>query len=382
MTKKINIVFASDNSYVQHLITAITSLLENTKDKENIIINIIDGGISEENRMFLNNTIKKYGSLLVLKKIDTKLLKNVVINGHITDATYYRILIPSIFGKDIEKIIYLDSDIIVRNDIREFWNIDIEGYSLGAVRIYDYSGHATLKVPSEAKYFNAGILLMNLKVWRERNISQKVLEYIKNYPERLISWDQDALNGVLYDDWKEIDLKWNLRSQLFESDYQNAGLTNEDEFIQLITEPSIIHFTTATKPWHYYNRHPFKEEYFSYLNKSNFKYEKFPEKNIILAKKIILFGSSKKAEKIREKLNQYGLGVSYYVDNDSNKWGKSIGGLTVLKPEDILGNLELDNILVIISSQYVSEIKEQLKKIKLTENKHFVTGVDYLGYLR
>lgn len=379
-TSEINIVFASDNYYVQHLATALCSLFENTTHGEDIIINIIDGGISKENKEYLEGLIGEYGSQLHIKKINKALLNDVMVSGHITEATYYRILIPSLFKGSITKVIYLDCDIIIRNDIKEFWSNDIEGYALGAIRLYEYQGHQLLGIPESSSYFNAGILLMNLQKWREANISKKVLHFIVSYPERLRSWDQDALNGVLYNDWIEIELEWNLRSQLFKYDYQTAGLDTEENFIKLKNNPKIVHFTTASKPWHYINRHPFKGEYFYYLNKSGFEYENFPEKKIIDFKRLVLFGASEKAKELTKDLTKLGLKISFYVDNDSEKWGKYINGVMIKSPETVLENSA--GTVVIIASQYINEIKAQLLQMGLVENQSFVVNIVQLSYLK
>ncbi|MGE7110288.1 glycosyltransferase family 8 protein [Lysinibacillus sp. NPDC047702] len=380
MITPINIVFAADNHYIQHLSAALTSLFENTKYAENLIINIIDGNISEGNKQFLYRLTKQYGSNLQFKDINTELLNGLVINGHITEATYYRILIPSLFDESISKVIYLDCDIIVRGDIVDFWNHDIQSKSLGAVRIYEYNEQDALGTPETSNYFNAGILLMNLEKWRNEDITGKVLNFILKYPERLISWDQDALNGVLYEDWIEVELKWNLRSQLMDYDYATAGLPSEKSFIQLKKNPSIVHFTTVSKPWHYINNHPFKEEYFYYLDKSNYPYEKYPEEKILLSKEIILFGASNKAMEVTKKLANVNLEPSYYIDNDSNKWGATFEEKEIKEPKIILENL--NNTIIIIASQYVDEITNQLIGMKLVDNEHFFKDITYLSLLR
>lgn len=380
MPSKINIIFASDNHYIQHLATALTSLFENTAHSNKIVINIIDGGISKENKIFLKQLVERYDSILQFKKINNNILKGLVINGHITEATYYRILIPSLFGEDVTKAIYLDCDIIVCADIIDFWIQDIRSFALGAIRFYEFNGQALLGIPREASYFNAGVLLMNLEKWRENNISSKVLDFIAKYPERLISWDQDALNGVLYNDWVEIDMKWNLRSQLFEYDYIKAGLPSEEEFNELKRNPSIVHFTTASKPWHYLNNHPFKADYFYYLNKSGYNYEKYPEKSVILSKDIVLFGAGNKAIETTKELSEYDLVPSFYVDNDTNKWGTIFEGKEVKNPNCLTENR--DKTLIIIASQYMEEIKEQLNKMGLLENQHYVKEIVYLSLLR
>lgn len=380
MDSKINLVFAVDNQYVQHMAATLTSIFYNSKKSEDLIINVIDGGITLKNRAYLEDLVIRNNSQIFFKEIETNLLKNLVINGHITEATYYRILIPELFPL-INKAVYLDCDIIVRTDIVNLWGHDIKNYALGAVRLYEYNAHEHLGIPKDANYFNAGILIMNLDKWRKENISQKVIEFIQKYPERLISWDQDALNGILYNDWFDINLKWNLRSQLYDMDFQRAGLQTELAFEELKSNPFIVHFTTASKPWHLFNSHPFKGEYFYYLEKSRYPFVKYPEKLILSSKDIVLFGTGSKSVAITNYLNEYSIKVAAYADNNSEHWDKTFLGKKVKNPQSLIE--EKDNQFIIIASQYYQEIGEQLIGMGFVKEEHFVADIEevrYLGY--
>ena len=95
----VNIVLSSDNNYSQHLGVVLCSIFENKKSDYNINIYVIDGGISKENKEKLNELEKKYHFFISYLYVDSKMLPNLVINGHVTESTYYRILIPKLLGQ-------------------------------------------------------------------------------------------------------------------------------------------------------------------------------------------------------------------------------------------------------------------------------------------
>ncbi|WP_037287215.1 glycosyltransferase [Saccharibacillus sacchari] len=372
-----NIVFAADNHYIQHLSVTLTSLLENATHKDKITINIIGKDIEIKNKLFLDQLVQGYGSRIVYKEINPNLLKEAVINGHITEATYYRILIPNLFEADVKKVLYLDCDLVITADIWELWDTELDGHALGAVRIYEYVNDG--RVPENATYFNAGVLLINLDKWRSEDLTRKVLEYIKAYPDRLLSWDQDALNGVLYEEWVELPFHWNFRSQLFELNSEQFPFVEKRIFEESQSNPSIVHFTTNSKPWHYMNEHPYKNEYFKYLDNSGYPYTKYKEEAILKRLNYILFGAGLKGQTVKTRLEKKGLRVTGFLDNSPSKWGSVIESLPVLKPD--VDNIDFDKNVIVVSSQYEKEISEQLIQSNLKPNEHFFNDIDNLYLL-
>jgi lipopolysaccharide biosynthesis glycosyltransferase len=124
------------------------------------------------------------------------------------------------------------------------------------------------------KYFNAGVMLLNLKAWRENNLSRNLILTAKKYMDKLLWWDQDVLNIYLFDKWQQ-----------FPSGYNEKGITK-----RLNVMPVIIHYAGNSKPWHYLNNHPYKELYWKYLRLSSFKNYKYPDFSIKNIVRRLLFG--------------------------------------------------------------------------------------------
>ncbi|MEK4653521.1 MULTISPECIES: glycosyltransferase family 8 protein [Niallia] len=367
--EKVNIMFSVDNNYVQHLSATICSILENVGKNENLCFTVIYNSLNRKSKNTLNNLIKRYKSKIIFIRLDSLDLVGANLEGHISEATYYRIMIPELFPENIKKVIYLDSDILVRKDIMELWDTEIGDSVIGAIKLNEYNGYDKIDIPKDAPYFNAGVLVINLDKWREEQITRKAFEYIKRHPEKLIAHDQSILNYLLYDKWHQVDYTWNVRTQIFSLDYLNAGFDNFESFEEVKEDPSIVHFTTASKPWHYLNNHPFKKEYFYYLDKTGYEYEKYPERKLLFEKEIILFGTGEKAKTYTNMLNKYNLDVSFYIDNDKKKWNDTFLMKHINSPS-LLRDIKHKSV-IIIASKYVEEISEQLTDQGYILNKNY-----------
>ncbi|MDF2789077.1 MAG: hypothetical protein K0S80_2175 [Neobacillus sp.] len=245
----VSIVTLSNDNYAVHLATMLFSLFENKLPDSNYQIYIIDGNLSIENKTKINNLLKKYNTSPIYLNVDPNIYENCRAWGHVSREAFYRISIPNLLDSSIEKALYLDSDLIIKGDLRELWeNEKLKRHFLGAVE--DPVDFAGIRLPRGYKYFNSGVLFMNLKKWRKYNISGKILHFINKYPSKIIWWDQDALNAILYNKWFPLDYKWNY--QVFRMGHLNLS-------------PIIIHFNTDVKPWN--GETYLKEEYYYYRDR-------------------------------------------------------------------------------------------------------------------
>jgi lipopolysaccharide biosynthesis glycosyltransferase len=246
---EVSIVTLSNNHYAVHLATMLFSLFENKSPTTHYQIYIIDGNLSEDNKNKFNHLLKNYNSQPIFLKVNEEIFEACRGWGHVSREAFYRISIPDLLDINIKKAIYLDSDMIIKGDLLELWEDEqLDHYHIGAVEDpVDFKG---VTLPEGSMYFNSGVLLMNLTKWREDKISDKVLTFIKNNPNEVMWWDQDALNGVLYDKCFPLDYKWNY--QVFRMGHLNIN-------------PIIIHFNSDVKPWN--GETNLKEEYFYYRNR-------------------------------------------------------------------------------------------------------------------
>jgi lipopolysaccharide biosynthesis glycosyltransferase len=289
-----NIVCATDNNFVQHCAATLVSILKNNNQK--VTIYLLTEGLTKNNEKILNYLVQNNGGELHVILVDAETLKNCPMPqlsnlGHISIATYYRLLIPKLLPENIDKVIYFDCDIIVRQALNELWNSSISNYAIGAV--YQITNRSIedskrLNYPVSFGYFNAGVLLINLKYWRENQISEKLFEYLILNKDSIIYHDQDALNGVLYNQCLKLPIKWNMLTIFFMKNTLTINDVHEGEIINSYSEykkqilidsvnPAVIHFVSKPKPWDIMCDHPYSKEYFKYLKFTPWKGFKPPK---------------------------------------------------------------------------------------------------------
>lgn len=206
----------------------------------------------------------------MVKRVSKDSYEGIKINLHFSVANYYRLLAADLIEED--QVLYLDSDTLILGDIAPLWQVDMKGYPVAAVADLIVRDFHRLNLQESQGYFNSGVMMLNLKVWRELDLGNKVLSYIFSNPEKIIYADQCGLNGFLNGNWLRLDLKWNLQSALFQKEYENLILSWNKEFdVEAANQnPLIIHFSGPQKPWQFRSRHPYKRLYWKYLNQTPF----------------------------------------------------------------------------------------------------------------
>ncbi|MFC4597450.1 glycosyltransferase family 8 protein [Cohnella hongkongensis] len=248
----IHIVAATDDSYVQHLGVAMKSLLIHLSHAWARFY-VLHNPLSASNREKLVRTLDGERAELLFLPVESGAFSGLPTNHHINETSYAKIVIPELLKPyDLDKAIYIDCDVVVRGDLLPLWNLDLQGRSLAAVR--DIGGDfrkAELGIPASSGYFNAGVLVFDMRRWTEKRLTGRVMSMMERHPDKLVFHDQDALNAVLHDDWLELPVCWNFQTNRLQGP-EPANLC-------------VIHYTGASKPWHSGCQHPYGGEYFKYL---------------------------------------------------------------------------------------------------------------------
>jgi lipopolysaccharide biosynthesis glycosyltransferase len=165
---------------------------------------------------------------------------------------------------DMDKVLYLDSDLIVLDDIGDLWDTDISRYYLGAVLDPYSDNHINLGFREDEKCFNAGVLLVNLRKWREANVVPTFVRYVEENSAILRYHDQCTLNAVFHGQVLLLPYRWNFAARNADLPASALGMTKE-QFLELRAHPSIVHYTTSVKPWLYVLEPHYKSLYYEYL---------------------------------------------------------------------------------------------------------------------
>ncbi len=185
--------------------------------------------------------------------------------GRISRVMWLRLFLPEVLP-DADRVLYLDCDTLVCTHLGPLWQLDLKDHGLGAVaNVFErgWESHATRQgLARPQDYFNSGVLLMNLRIWREQELSQRLLALSGDPTAGLVWPDQDALNRIFAQRWMPLHPRWNCQNSLFFFP-QAADYFSAEELARARREPGILHFEGGmlAKPWHFLCKNPWRKRY-------------------------------------------------------------------------------------------------------------------------
>lgn len=277
----IHIACNIDGNFTKHCAVTLVSLFENNP-AATFCIHIVANHLPAADQQALRDIVARYGGTICFYFPPADLLAVFSIKKfgkRISMATYYRCMLSAILPDTVDKVLYLDCDIVVLGDITPFWQTDLTG--VGVACVEDIGCHETeryevLHYPAADSYFNAGVLLINLDYWRRRQMDKQCVDYFRTYPERIRFNDQDLLNALLHDHKRFVPRMWNMQDGFYRYGMDTASpdpVAYRDE----LRHPVILHYTNK-KPWNYDSMHPLKQAYYVYLDLTPWRGER-PWKN-------------------------------------------------------------------------------------------------------
>lgn len=272
MKTEMHFACATDDAYVPWCGIMLTSLREHHMN-ETIHVHILATSLSDESIRVLNNLQNEMFFLNVIITNDIQLSNFPIRNGdHVSLATYCRLFLPEYLPETLDKVVYLDCDVIVVGSLVELWNLELENHPCAAV--IDEASHTGAHsercgFDASIAYFNAGVILVNLNYWRKWNCQKILTDYVVKDPDRCKFHDQDALNGVFFKKWIELPLCYNLQTGfLTQRVYDSLPSALSQLVNHAVANRKIIHFTGPGKPWLGHSRHPFRDSFLKYKNMS------------------------------------------------------------------------------------------------------------------
>lgn len=223
---------------------------------------------------------EKYNRYITfLNNIDVEKMAGTKINvGRWNIGTFYRLFLGSILPKSIDRVMYIDCDMIIRHSLKEIWEMDMyNNYVMGADDCRSGAYRKNIGLKPNQIYINNGFLLINLKAWRNNDIEKKYLEFINKYHGDITYMDQGVLNGVLgaIDKIGLLSLRYNAQTVLYDFSYMQIKqyrrpvfAYTQTEIEEAIKDPIIVHFTSCfisgTRPWNIKNNHVYRNEFLKY----------------------------------------------------------------------------------------------------------------------
>ena len=282
-----NVLYGLDNNFVPQTATSMMSLCLNNKKAKKINFYLFSCGVSEENKNKLKKMVKKQKrniEFIEINNIEEHFNFKFDVTGW-PKVTLSRLLMDKLLPKNIDKILYIDGDTIVRGSIETLWNTKMDNSIIAASIEPTVSKERKERLQMlNYPYCNAGVMLINLKLWRQINATQLIFDFYKKFNGNLFACDQDAINGSLKEYVKIISPKYNYFNVFDQYPYyflrrnvKPAKYISKKKFREARKNPVIIHYLGEERPWRLGNKHRFRKDFYNYLNQTEWHDMKFEQ---------------------------------------------------------------------------------------------------------
>lgn len=382
----IHIAYALDDNFLEYTCVSVVSLLSNTK--RSVTFHILESNLSDKSKNTLCSISKNHENVnWVFHHLRKDEIAFSARNAHLTDETYYRFLLPSVCS-DINKILYIDGDTIVNKDIAELYDIELGAHYAAAVYedcplANDPIRRKVLEFTDENRYFQAGVLLLNLSLCREAKLYNRAMDCIPElkdkYEQNNVYWmdDQEVFNYLIKDNVKFLPPKYNFT--LYSMGEIQENFYTIQEWTEAINDFVILHNCGRTKPvfhgriaiwnpefelyYQYKDLSPFADlndkakmlkyrlrdiqleqslilctlDYINYKKYTIFETAAEMIKTVIGNRKLIIWGNTVNIRLLIIKLAAAGLAVDSVVDGLAKNQGKYVFDYVVDSPDLLSG---------------------------------------------
>lgn len=269
-----NVVCAVDAGYVRHCGVMLLTLRDANPTAVLHVFVLHDGLCSDEAARLLR-CLEGVVDSVSLIHVDATLSRGFPVSGHMSLATYLRLFLGAALPSTVERALFLDADMVITDSLAPLWSTPLDGRSLGAVPNPRNDAHRErLRLADGQDYFNAGVLLVDLRAWRGRDLVAEGAAFVREHPDRVVLWDQDVLNHLFRGDWLALPPRWNAVPHWWSG---AQGRVDPAKGLMPWREgppPAVVHFAGSgqIKPWHHACVHPYRERYRAFLARTPWRH--------------------------------------------------------------------------------------------------------------
>ncbi len=283
-----NIVIVANDGYIQHSAVMLCSLFETNKDKQFRIF-LFTTDISTENESRFLELICKYGCELIIKRIPLDEISDLPV-GMWTTFMYLKLFMPTELPTDVDRCLFLDSDMIIHDNIETLYNRNLNGKVLAAAEDNpDGESHKSrLGLNPSDVYINSGVMVCDIDAWRRMEQNLPIFDYARSIANMIMD-EQDVIAKYFAGMIDVLPIRWNMVTHYF-----LRVPKIYDKYLPTLSEarknPGIIHFCAPIKPWFKDCNHPYGRLYRLYIqNTAWYDYDYHDFENLSLMQKISKF---------------------------------------------------------------------------------------------
>jgi len=258
----------------------VQSVLSHHASGREIDVYVLAGRIELSDRERLADSWRQQGAVAHWLDARDSQFAGVPLWGRMPVTTYYKLAVADLLPPEVSRALWLDCDLILLDDVSRLWDTDLGGHHVLAVQDrvvpcvsspFGIRNWAELGIEPRAKYFNAGVMVVDVDRWRAERVPQRVIDYLRQHHRDVFFWDQEGLNAVLAGHWGELDERWNCnvtvpgvfeRTVAAGRERDGGNDTGSDEW------PWVLHYSGNLKPWLYPSRDPRRMRFFEYLDRT------------------------------------------------------------------------------------------------------------------
>ena len=289
-----DIVICINKQYLMPAGVMLCSLFENNKE-ERITVHAMLGEGGDQCVKPLQDMTERYHQTILFYDMKDVRTDDFPVGLYfqepfITKEAYFRLFVMDVLPQTLEKVLYLDVDMVICSSIRELWDIDISDVAVGAVPdCFHQDIHETNRIGYEVGLgiFNSGVLLINLSYWREHDVMKEFVAYAREAKDHLKYHDQDILNYVFRHCKKELPIRFNLQTiHMYYDRFRYLHFRLIEEVKEAFRHPVIIHYTGPEKPWYSNAYHPLKNYFEKYRQLTPWKNDALKWMHIPIKKRL------------------------------------------------------------------------------------------------
>lgn len=285
----IQVAIAINRRFLPAAAAMMASALHNRADDDALVFHVMHCELTDadQGRLSRMTELAPEHCRIVYHRIDMQAQQDFVITGHLSAETYFRLQIQDMLP-ELDRIIYLDVDIVVRTSLRELWQLDFQDNLIAAAGEHDLmaADYDQLQMPPGMR-FGAGMMVYDLQAMRHEPMWDTYLHAMDRYRQIGDVSDQTLVNHVCAGRVRRLALRWNAGTIVYRKVVDFDGYDQAD-VIASITDPAIAHYYGRRKPWQFCRDiHPYAREYWQYLAMTPWKWQGFKGllKRIVLRRK-------------------------------------------------------------------------------------------------